>query len=164
MDETMTNVDNNDDDDNNNLHLSMWSVLDISLGNETTNDQDSDEDNLESSADKVFELWIKEEMNYNDFIKNDGEKRPTKLNSNLEKCLMHFDVETYFKKVGCVKFPSIALGMRILMAKMDNSGYTERMFSTGSNAMSSKQTKMNFDLLEKRVLLSHNKKFMENHM
>ena len=44
---------------------------------------------------------------------------------------------------------------------MDNSGFQERVFSSASGAMSENQAKMSFDVLEKRTLLYHNRKLME---
>ena len=89
----------------------------------------------------------------------------TKLKKNVDvrsiKSLMKsVDVLKYFKKSGLFQFPSVAVLARIVLAKLDNSGYTERMFSAGSNAMSKKQTKMCFENLEKRVVLHHNRDYM----
>ena len=72
----------------------------------------------------------------------------------------HMDPMKYFRETGKHSHPSVALMARIHLAKMDNSGFTERMFSAGSGAMGKKQTRMAFDQLEKRTLLYHNRDLM----
>ena len=66
---------------------------------------------------------------------------PHKANlKRLKGLLRDVDIFRYFREKGQTQFLSSVLGARILLAKMDSSGFTERMFSAGSNAMSKKQT------------------------
>ena len=60
-------------------------------------------------------------------------------------------------------FPVISLLAREYFAKMDSSAVQERMFSAAEGAMSKKQTSMNADHHEKRVILHENRAFMDKH-
>ena len=112
------------------------------------------------SSDAIFSQWCSTKIDYKSFLYENVGSHKANL-KRLKGLLRDVDIFRYFREKGQMQFPSIALGARILLAKMDNSGFTERMFSAGSNAMSKKQTRMNFDLLEKRVLLYQNKNYIK---
>ena len=50
---------------------------------------------------------------------------------------------------------------RIQFSRMENSGFRERIFSMGGNAMTKMQASMDFDQLEQRVLLSQTQELIE---
>ena len=117
-------------------------------------------ENFDVEADRIFSQWCSTKIDYKSFLYENVDPHKANL-KRLKGLLRDVDIFRYFREKGQMQFPSIALGARILLAKMDNSGFTERMFSAGSNAMSKKQTRMNFDLLEKRVLLYQNKNYIK---
>ena len=49
---------------------------------------------------------------------------------------------------------------RIQLARLDNAGFQERVFSTASQVMTKGQARMAFDHLEMRTLLAHNKEYI----
>ena len=68
-----------------------------------------------------------------------------------------FDTMNYYLKKGKDDYHVIFMMARIQCSRLDNSGFQERVFSTGSSTMSNNQARMEFDCLEKRTLLAHNK-------
>jgi hypothetical protein len=68
----------------------------------------------------------------------------------------------WFRNIGASMFPSIAFIARIELAKMDTAAFQERVFSSAHAAMDDNQTMMSFEHLEKRTLLFHNQKFMQD--
>jgi hypothetical protein len=69
----------------------------------------------------------------------------------------------WYRRVGKAKYPSIALLAQTQLGQVGNQGFQERVFSSAHNAMSSKQDRMAFDVIEKRTILFHNRSLMEQH-
>ena len=94
-------------------------------------------ENYDVEADAIFSQWCSTKIDYKSFLYENVGSHKANL-KRLKGLLRDVDIFRYFREKGQMQFPSIALGARILLAKMDNSGFTERMFSAGSNAMSKK--------------------------
>jgi len=113
-------------------------------------------------ANKVIEDWIRHcrTIDWQQYGKDGAHPIDSKKSSLFSK-ICSSDILRWFRQSGGVLFPSIALLARIELAKMDNCGFQERVFSSASGAMSQNQANMSFDVLEKRTLLYHNRNLME---
>ena len=74
----------------------------------------------------------------------------------------NFDSLRYMREVERSDFKSIYLMVRQHLSKFDNSGFQERIFSIAGNAQKKNQSKMDFDLVERRTLLCTNKQYIKN--
>jgi hypothetical protein len=72
------------------------------------------------------------------------------------------DILLWYKRVDKQKYPSIALLARTQLGQMGIQGYQERLFSSANAAVTNKQGRVAFDVLEKRTLLFHNSSVMES--
>mmetsp|Transcript_32921 Transcript_32921/g.60730 ORF Transcript_32921/g.60730 Transcript_32921/m.60730 type:complete len:110 (+) Transcript_32921:436-765(+) len=78
-------------------------------------------------------------------------------NIRIEQVIASFDTMECYRKEGSIKYPTVTLLSRIHFARLDNAGFQERVFSTAKLVMSKEQSRMEFDMLEMRTLLCHNK-------
>ena len=72
----------------------------------------------------------------------------------INQVIASFDARKYYNEKGSKDYPALSHMARIQFSRMENSGFQERVFSTGGNTMTDKQASMDFDQLEQRVLLS----------
>ena len=100
------------------------------------------------AADEVIEDWIRHcrKIDWRQYGKDGANPIDSKKSSLFGK-ICCCDILRWFRESGGNSFPSIALLARIELAKMDNSGFQERVFSSASGAMSENQAKMSFDVL-----------------
>ena len=125
-------------------------------------DEDNEEDQEDNrKADIIVDNWMRvcRKVDWRHYGKS-GTSIDSKKPTLFEK-ICSCDILRWFRETGGAQFPSIAVLARVELAKMDNSGYQERVFSSASGAMANNQAKMAFDVLEKRTLLYHNRTLME---
>ena len=79
----------------------------------------------------------------------------------INQVIASFDTRKYYNEKGSKDYPALYQMTRIQFSGMEKSGFQERVFSTGGNAMTKKQVSMNFDQLEQRVLISQNQELIE---
>ena len=108
---------------------------------------------MEKEADQLLDSWLNYKIEWNKFLRDQTEKI-TKC--NIKSISKYFDSFKYFKEEGSAMFPTIALLFRMEFARISNSGFQERVFSTAGMAMNENQSRMNYEVLEKRTLLCQN--------
>lgn len=118
------------------------------------------EADLESQADLIVDQWMKSTVEWKSFIKADLKPEKCTFNSLFGR-ICNVDAMRWFREQGQYLFPSISLLARIHLAKMDSSGFQERVFSSATGAMNSHQTCMSFNLHELRTLLFQNQEFIQ---
>jgi hypothetical protein len=112
-------------------------------------------------ADDIVNQWLNDtlQIDWKEFVVDN--QHASSVRTVFGK-ICNADIFAWFRDVGVHKYESIALMARHNLQRMTNSGYQERVFSSAKGAMSKTQGRMAFDVLEKRTLLYHNKKLMEN--
>ena len=153
----------------------------------TTVDDGEDESvDHEAEADKVFEKWIKFKPKYNDFLYEGVEKIKNMNSCTITELIDKFDTAKYFQvswslifvllsihtdnppvipsthlqNHGTENYMTISVLSRIHLSQFETGAEQERVFSSAKHAMGDDQAKMNFEMLQMRTLLSHNKQLI----
>ncbi|EQC38698.1 hypothetical protein SDRG_04393 [Saprolegnia diclina VS20] len=128
----ITDADSDDDDDIDDASLNMRAVsVDAGAG-------DRAEDMLATEATKVLDAWIALSIDWTTHTKaNVMDAKGVAY--DMWKLYKEVDVLKWFKDVGQVHFPSIAISARVYLAKLMSNAFQERVFSTVSNIVTAKR-------------------------
>jgi len=125
---------------------------------EPNNGEEAVEQLLVDESNGIIDRWMSENPVSNKFVYIGSPCLPDKGgNIRIEQVIASFDTMEYYRKEGSIKYPTVTLLSRIHFARLDNAGFQERVFSTAKLVMSKEQSRMEFDMLEMRTLLCHNK-------
>ena len=78
---------------------------------------------MKKSADAVFTDWLGRKIDYKEFLIDEVDEKIVDVRS-IKSLIKSVDILKYFKKSGQFQFPSVAVLARIVLAILDNSGYT----------------------------------------
>jgi len=110
-------------------------------------------------ADNLLQKFLDEDQVSNKCLLEGARRIPSDKEEDITIAyiIASFNTMKYYLKEGHEDYPAIFVLNRIQFSRIDNSGFQERVFSTGSSVMSNNQAIMDFDCLEKRTLSAHGK-------
>jgi len=151
---TAPNEESDDEDD-------LIAGFSYSVASKNT-DEDEEED-LYAEADELVDNFLAEDQVSNSYLLEGATRLPEDEGARItiNQVIASFDTRKYYNEKGSKDYPALSHMARIQFSRMENSGFQERVFSTGGNAMTEKQARMDFDQLEQRVLLSQNQELIE---
>ena len=122
---------------------------------------EDEEEGFDKSADRLMNWWISWRAPWDDWLYPGKSRVETQPQYCVFDVAEKFDSLRYMREVVKSDFKSIYLMARQHLSKFDNSGFQERVFSIAGNAQKKNQSKMDFDLVERRTLLCTNKDYIE---
>ena len=104
------------------------------------NREKDEEEDPYAKADKLLDKFLTEDQISNSYLLDCATRLPEDKGARIRinKVIASFNIIKYYKVKGSKDYPSICQLARTQFLRMENSGFQERVFSTGGNAMTKK--------------------------